>query len=333
MLCRFCKVTSKKSRRIWFARGDALNPHYDEPMGGQTASQIRALLADAGLAPQHRFGQNFLIDLNLMRKVTQVAGVCAADLILEIGPGTGSLTELLLDSGATVIAVEIDRGLQELLTRRIGHHDRFCLICGDALAGKHRVNPSVVQELLARSPQPGGGRKLVANLPYQIATPLLIDLLLVTPGFARLTCSIQKEVGERLVAAHASAAYGPVSVIMQSLADVRIAARIPPEAFWPRPGVDSVLIDVVPKPREAVEISDPARFAAFVQRVFGQRRKMLRRVTADFEPAGAERIFSDCGVSPEQRPEQLAPAQWRALHRAFCQWAPASQADAWTAPL
>src|SRR5262245_9624801 len=169
-------------------------------MPGQTLSEIRSLLAAAGLAPQHRFGQNFLVDLNLMRKLVQRAEVSNADVVLEVGPGTGSLTEILLESGARVIAVEIDRGLQELLHARLGDNPRFTLLRGDALAGKNEINPSVLEALRSTETGPGGARKLVANLPYQIATPLLADLLHVTPPVSRMTCTIQKEVGERLIA-------------------------------------------------------------------------------------------------------------------------------------
>ena len=222
-------------------------------MPGQTLRQVRELLAGADLAPQHRYGQNFLIDLNLMRKLVGAAELSPGDVVLEVGPGTGSLTELLLDSGARVVAVEIDRGLQGILRARLGAHPRFTLVQGDALAAKSRVNPLLLRLLAERAPAaaPGpapGAYKLVANLPYQIATPLLIDLLLVQPRFERLVGTIQKEVGERLVAEPRTPAYGPVSIILQTLADIRPLAILPPAAFWPRPEVESVMVLIRPRP-------------------------------------------------------------------------------------
>ncbi len=285
-------------------------------MPGQTLSEIRRLLAEAGLAPQHRFGQNFLIDLNLMRKLVAAADVQAADTVLEVGPGTGSLTEILLDRGARVVAVEIDHGLQAIVRNRLAENPRFTLVQGDALGGKHRVNPLVLRILAAQPPLPGGAYKLVANLPYQIATPLLVDLLMVEPRFAQMTCTIQREVGERLAGAPRSEAYGTVSIITQSLADLTLLAIIPPTAFWPRPAVESVMLTLRPRPPEQIEVTDVPGFAAFVQHGFQQRRKMLRRLLREWEESAALVAFQRAGVSPDARPEELSPAGWRALFAA-----------------
>lgn len=285
-------------------------------MPGQTLSEIRALLAAAGLAPRHRFGQNFLIDLNLMRKLAAAAELNAADVVLEVGPGTGSLTEILLDSGARVISVEIDRGLAGVLRERLGEHPRFTLIQADALAGKHEINPLALNVLKEQEPHPGGARKLVANLPYQIATPLLMELLYATPRLERLTCTIQKEVGRRFLAEPETDDYGPVSVITQTLADVEWIATVPPGAFWPRPQVESAMLTIKPRPPERIEVADAADFARFVQRGFLHRRKMLRRAVQEWGLSDAMAAFLKAGLSPEARPEQLSPAQWRAFHRA-----------------
>ncbi len=291
-------------------------------MPGQTLTEIRGLLALAGLAPQHSLGQNFLYDLNLMRKLVGAGEVGSTDTVLEVGPGTGSLTECLLARGATVVAVEIDRGLQDLLRARLGGEARFRLVAGDALAGKHRVSPAVVEALRAAPPRPGGHYKLVANLPYQVATPLLLELLLGEVSFERLVCTIQKEVGERLVAEAGTEAYGVVSVLTASLADVELVARVPPTAFWPQPKVESVMIRVRPKPSDTRPVADVAAFAALVQRAFQQRRKMLRRVLAEMGPAAMEAWLAAAGVSATSRPEDLTPAQWRRLFAAL----PADQA-------
>ena len=233
-------------------------------MPGQTLREIRQLLAAAGLKPRHRYGQNFLIDLNLMRKLAEAADVQAGDVILEVGCGTGSLTEILLDRGVRVIGVEIDHGLQRILRERFGEHPDFTLVQADALETKHRVNPLILNLLARREPTPGRFRRLVANLPYQIATPLLMELLYIEPSLERLVCTIQKEVGERLAAQPESQAYGPVSIIMQTLAEVSLLAILPPTAFWPRPKVESVMVAVRPRHPEDVGVTDIPRFVALV---------------------------------------------------------------------
>lgn len=282
-------------------------------MPGQSVSQIRSLLAGADLAPQHRFGQNFLIDLNLMQKLVDAAELSPHDTVLEVGAGTGSLTEFLLDGGARVVAVEIDHGLQRILRERLGGHPRFTLIQGDILAGKHRVNGLVTKVLGEQPPQAPGCYKLVANLPYQVATPLLMELLYTRPRFERLVCTIQKEVGERLGAPPRTDAYGPVSVIMQLLAEVRPLAILPPAAFWPRPKVESLMVCVRPLPAFPVDDECLPDFVAFVQRGFQQRRKMLRRLWRDWDEADATAMLQAAGVPAEARPEELAPDAWRRL--------------------
>jgi 16S rRNA (adenine1518-N6/adenine1519-N6)-dimethyltransferase len=295
---------------------------------GQSLSEIRGLLAAHGLAPQHRFGQNFLIDLNLLRKVVATAAPGPGDRVLEVGPGTGSLTELLLATGAEVVAVEIDRGLQRLLAERLGTAPGFTLIPGDVLSGKHQVAPAVLDALAApRAPaQPGaacdGRLLLVANLPYQIATPLLIECLLEPRGLrlSRLVCTIQKEVGDRLAAAAQTPAYGPISVIVQTLAQVERIVTLPAEAFWPRPQVESVLLRIDPRPAPDELSSGAAReFAAFVQSGFGQRRKVLRRLGRVWGLAAAEaaEVFETAAIDPGRRPEELTPAAWVRL---FAVW-------------
>ncbi|MBW7904724.1 MAG: 16S rRNA (adenine(1518)-N(6)/adenine(1519)-N(6))-dimethyltransferase RsmA [Phycisphaerae bacterium] len=293
-------------------------------MPGQTLSEIRTLLAAAGLSPQYRFGQNFLIDLNLMRKLVDAAGLNSEDVVLEVGPGTGSLTELLLASGAHVVAAEIDRGLCDLLRRRLGDHPRFTLVEGDALSTKHQVNPALLDSLrkTSRLTQPAGGRdhtiplKLVANLPYQVATPLLIELLCGDPPFARLCATIQKEVGQRLAARPATETYGPASVVVQTLARVETLAHLPPEAFWPRPQVHSVMLRLTPLPEARSRVRDAAGLAGFVSRAFRQRRKMLRSSLQTLAAESAA-LLETAGISGAARAEELTPADWERLFLAW----------------
>lgn len=297
-------------------------------MPGQTLTEIRALLEGAGLAPRRRFGQNFLIDLNLMRKVVEAGDPQPADTVLEVGPGTGSLTELLLARDADVVACEVDRGLQAILDQRLGEHPRFTLVAEDALAGKTRVNPALLAALRAHAPRAGGAYKLIANLPYQIATPLLIDVLMLAHerkaalAFGRLACTVQKEVGERLVAEAGSEHYGTLSVLTATLAAAHVVAHLPPTAFWPRPEVESALVVITPRGPGATEVADVAGFAAFVQRVFQQRRKTLRRVLKALEGGCGLEALERAGINGDLRPEQLSPSDWHLLHRA---WSPSGR--------
>ncbi len=288
-------------------------------MSGQTLRTIRSLLEQAGLKPKHRFGQHFLIDLNLMRKMVRVAELCPDDVVLDVGAGTGSLTEMLLETGCRVIANELDRDLCALLEQRFGNHERLTLIAGDCLASKHRLNPQLAEALASHEPGPTGVRKLVANLPYSIATPLIMELLYFEPPVERMVFTIQKEVGQRLLARAGSAEYGPVSVVAQSLAQMRTVATLPASVFWPRPKVDSVMIDLRRKPAGQIPVADPRSFGAFVQKGFLHRRKVLRHACKHWELNDAAAFFAAAGVSDQQRPQDLPPQAWWSLFAAWQQ--------------
>lgn len=270
----------------------------------QTLHEIKDLLASRGLSPRKRFGQNFLVDQNLVRKLVDDAGVGEGDLVLEVGPGTGTLTEELLGRGCRVVACELDRGLAALLRERLAGRDTFTLIEGDCLASKREISPEVVGAV-------GGGRfRLVANLPYGAATPLMLALLTEHPACLSMHVTIQREVGDRLAARAGTDSYGAISAVAQTLARVRLIARLPRECFWPRPEIASVMVAI--ERREDHGIEDPGAFAAFCQRAFEKRRKQLGSVLGrDFDwPEG---------VTASARAESLDPvllvALWRASAR------------------
>jgi 16S rRNA (adenine1518-N6/adenine1519-N6)-dimethyltransferase len=263
----------------------------------QTLSQIKELLAARGLAPRKSLGQNFLVDHNLIQKLVDAAGVRQGDLVLEVGPGTGTLTEELLARSCSVIAVELDRGLAQLLRERFGQQS-FLLIEGDALAGKRAINEE------ARAALAGRPFTLVANLPYGAATPLMLALLVNHPECRGLFVTIQREVADRLLASPGTRDYGTISVVAQAMAEVSRVAVLPPECFWPRPDVTSSMATVV---RRAQPFTDnPGRLADFCQRVFTQRRKQLGAVL------GRDRAWP-AGIRPDQRAEALSVEQFVAL--------------------
>jgi 16S rRNA (adenine1518-N6/adenine1519-N6)-dimethyltransferase len=279
----------------------------------QTLHEIRALLAAAGLAPLHRLGQNFMIDGNLVRLVAAAGQIEPDDLVIEVGPGTGTLTELLLASARQVIAVEMDRGLASLLRQSHGGNAKLLLIEADALAGKHELNPDLARHIAA---EVAAGRrpKLVANLPFNIASPLVIEMLIA--GCGLLAFTVQREVAHRLRAAPGSDAYGPLSVMVQLLATVEVMRAIPRQAFWPMPKIDSALVRLTPLATDPPNRNADARpLGRFVHAVFASRRKTLKKA---LEIAGASAELADeLNLDRKLRPENLSPRQFQELFEAY----------------
>ena len=254
----------------------------------QSISEIRELLRERGLRPKRRLGQNFLHDKNQLAKLVAAAGVAPGDGVVEVGPGTGTLTETLVDAGADVIACEIDADLAQLVRDRLG--TRVTLIEGDCLQKGRRLSAPVTAALRGRP------FTLVANLPYQVASPLMVTLLLEHAGCRGQYVTIQREVAERLLAGPGTKAYGPLGVIVQSLATVERIATLKPTSFWPQPAVTSAMIAIHPDPGH--HLDDPSAFARFVSTLFGKRRKQLGTIF------GRDRAWPD-DIAPDQRPETL----------------------------
>ena len=282
----------------------------------QTKRDIQSLLASSGVRPLKRFGQHFLIDGNLMRKLLAAAGVQPADVVLEVGPGTGSLTEELLQQAGHVVAVEIDRTLQTICWDRLGERPNFTLIAGDVLESKGSIAPAVCRAIQERQRALGGRLLLVANLPYQVATPLIVVLLTGQPRVAEMCFTIQAEVADRLRASPGGKDYGPLTVLTQALADVQRIARVPPEAFWPSPEVDSAIIRVIVRPDAALSEAVQSRLAELVHGCFNHRRKTMRWCLRDLlDEAALSRVEADGRWDLTLRPECITVDQWIALAR------------------
>ena len=283
-----------------------------------TLTELRQMLDDRGLAPRKSLGQNFLIDHNLLTRLVEASGANAGDVVLEVGPGAGALTEALLRRGCVVVAVELDRGLADLAEERFAAEfgPAFTLIRGDCLDGKHALHPAALAALAERCA--GRPFTLVANLPYQAATPLMLTLLERHTGPAAdpprcrgQFVTIQKEVADRLLAGPGEEAYGGLSVIAAALADVRRIATLPPECFWPRPTVTSAMVAITP--RQPPLTADPTNLSALCRRLFGQRRKQIGAVLGR---AGPPSGWPE-GVTPEHRAESLPLDRLIALAEAF----------------
>ena len=259
------------------------------------------------VSPSRAFGQNFVVDPNTVRRVARLSGAGPSDSVLEIGAGLGSLTIALAETGASVRAVEIDAGLAAALPEVLAEAGapEVEVVQGDAST----MDPG---ELLRGSER----WMMVANLPYNIATPLVVDLLRDAAAVAAMVVMVQREAGERLAAPPGSRVRGIPSVLVERRATARIVARVPAAVFRPRPKVESVVVRIDRHPAAEAPSLPPAvdaRFESLVRAGFGQRRKMLRRSLAGL--VGLEQ-FEAAAVDPASRPETLTVGQWIDLARA-----------------
>ncbi len=294
------------------------------PPKRQTQSYLRDLFARRGMAPRHRYGQNFLIDLNIHELIAEAGQVGPGDVILEVGPGAGALTALMAERGAAVVAVEIDPGMAQLTAEATAGHPGVRVVHGDALANKHTLNPLVLDHLRSGlAVDPARKLKLVANLPYNIATPILSNLL-VHPEFRpeRLVATIQLELAERIRATPQSSDYGALSVIMQALADVELTRVLPPSVFWPRPKVESAVVTIIPDPAKRDLVGDLPWFHAIVRRIFLHRRKNLRRVLYSiwrdrWTKLEVDTMLDGLGLTGLVRAEAMDVPEWISLANAL----------------
>jgi len=251
---------------------------------------LRESLAAAGLAARKSFGQHFLLDLNVTRKIVRLADLTDGETVIEVGPGPGGLTRALLEAGARVVAIEADARFLPLL---------------EALAARAPGRLEVVNADALDADLPAGA-PIVANLPYNVGTPLLVGWLTGPLGPRSMTLMFQKEVSDRVVAQPGSKTYGRLSVLAQALAEPRIVMELPARAFTPPPKVDSAVVRLTPKHN-----APPVAVIEALQRVtaaaFGQRRKMLRSSLA---PLGGERLCAAVGVDPNARAETVPVASF-----------------------
>jgi 16S rRNA (adenine1518-N6/adenine1519-N6)-dimethyltransferase len=291
------------------------------PPQRQTQSYLKSLFARKGIYPRHRFGQNFLIDLNIHDLIVKTAGVKAGDVVLEVGPGAGALTSLMAVTGATVVAVEIDPAMAGLTREATEGLPNVRVLNVDALAGKNRLNPEVldnVRSALAISPD--RRLKLVANLPYHVATPIIGNLL-VHPELRldRVVATIQLELAQRMIAAPDSNDYGALSVLIQALTDFTMVRTLRPSVFWPQPKVDSAIIALVPNEAKRAAIGDLAWFHSVVRRIFLHRRKNLRRVLYSLwrdqwtDKSEVDALLDSLGLTGQVRAEAMNVEEHLAL--------------------
>lgn len=245
----------------------------------QTISYLNRRFREVGIQPKAQHGQNFLIDMNLLRMLAETPQLDRHDVVLEVGTGTGSLTALLAERAGHVVSVEIDRQMHQLASEELIDCANVTLLCTDALKGKNRLNPLVLDTIREQLVvEPGRRFKLVANLPYNVATPVLSNLLLDDPLPVSMTATIQKELGERICAAPSTRDYSALSIWMQCQCETRIVRIMAPSVFWPRPKVESAIVHVDFRPDLRARIEELTFFHETVRALFCHRRKFLRSV-------------------------------------------------------
>lgn len=278
---------------------------------------IRAALAASGGTAKRSYGQHFLHDPGLLSRIVDAATLEPGDVVLEIGPGPGVLTATLLARGVQVVAVEADPTMIDVLQRLLGPHDDLDVLECDALKERPAPGPSIRAAIAAK--RPPRTYSLVANLPYQIASPLLVDVFESEPPRVAVVM-IQREVSQRLKAAPDTDAYGLLSVMIQLRATVEEIARVKPGAFWPPPKVDSSVVRLLPRASDDLSLRigmlPPTRLHSTLRRAFGERRKTLENNLLRDSPCDREALAAALeggGFRRGRRAETLAPEEFVTL--------------------
>jgi 16S rRNA (adenine1518-N6/adenine1519-N6)-dimethyltransferase len=284
----------------------------------QTKHQIRNLLLSAGIQPNKRLGQHFLIDLNLMRLLVETANIQKDDIVLEVGCGTGSMTGALAEKAGRVVAVELDLNLSEIAKKQLSEIENLQLINTDILESKHTLNYAVVTALALAQEQYRGRILLVANLPYDVASSLMMNLVMGPTIADAMYVTVQKEVAERMTAVPASGNYGILSIFLGATGDAKMIRTLKPAVFWPRPQVDSAMVSFVRNQVKYDRIANMELFSEIVRLFMGHRRKTLMscsKLSSGMLNKNADwpEIFEQCSINPKQRPETLSPEDYIAI--------------------
>jgi len=293
------------------------------PTPRQTLSYIKGLLQSRRLIPKNKMGQNFLIDLNLLDLVIRSAELTKEDCVLEVGTGTGSLTTRLAEMAGGVFTVELDPAFYEMSRQFLAARPNVRQLHGDALAGKNQLNPHLLSGWDALAAEwKLTRRKVVANLPYAIATPLIANLIITGIPIERMVVMLQWEVAERMTAVPGTKDFGALAVLLQSVTDVEVVRRIAPTNFWPRPEVDSAIVRIKPNAAKAQRVPALPMWRAFLRDLYTHRRKNLRQALSGW-PSGrrdkgeVDTMLARLGMDGSVRAETLDVEQHLRLYAAF----------------
>lgn len=284
----------------------------------QTKQQILELLSSAQVQPNKRLGQHFLIDLNLMRLLVETAQITGDDIILEVGCGTGSLTQALAERAGCVIAVELDDAIAKIAKGELCEAKNVEIITADILAKKSIISGAVADALRHSRGKYTGRILLVANLPYSVASVVMLNLVTGDMPADGMYVTVQKEVAERMTAAAGSKDYGTLSIFLGAAGEVKIERILKPSVFWPQPRVDSAMVSFVRKAEKVSRVKSMEVLREVVNLFMGHRRKMLKSCTklAAGKLAGVDNwseIFQRCRIDQHNRPERLKVSDYVAV--------------------
>lgn len=281
----------------------------------QTKQDIEKLLAGAGTSPNRRLGQNFLIDLNLMRLLVEAAHIQSHDVVMEVGTGTGSFTEALAQQAGQVVTVEYDTVLANIARVQLKKFSNVTLLNMDVLENKNAIQHEILEALTEARQEYPGRLLLVANLPYNVGSGVMANLISGPVSADAMYVTVQREVADRMASQPGHAEYGTLSILMQATGRVHMIRKLPPSVFWPRPQVESAMITYERDESMAAEIHDMQMFKRIINLFMGHRRKMLKACVKFAEDDLAcvrhwPEIFEEACVDPHCRPEELAPRQY-----------------------
>ena len=276
-----------------------------------TKQQLQQLLREAGISLRKRWGQNFLIDLNLMRLLVASAALEGNETVLEVGCGTGSMTGFIAEAAGEVVAVEIDRKLFALAGSELASHDNVSLFCTDILTNKNTIDAEVSDCLHKTKNRLNSPFYLIANLPYQVASPVIVNFLLSDIVPDGIFVTIQAEVAQRMVASPGEKAYGLLSILMQSTGTVSRLRTIKPQAFWPSPKVNSAMIAWRKDENKCRAIKDIRILKEVIDLLLGQRRKKIKNCLVEAAcDVECFPLLQQAEIDPDARGETLPPEKF-----------------------
>jgi 16S rRNA (adenine1518-N6/adenine1519-N6)-dimethyltransferase len=280
------------------------------PSHKQTVSFLTRRFREVGLKPTGRHGQNFLIDMNLQQLLVDSAQLTADDVVLEIGTGTGGITAMIANQVASVVTVEIDRHLYQLASEELIDFDNVTMLQQDALKNKNQFQENILRTVEQKIHE-NGDFKLVANLPYNIATPIISNLLACRIPPRSMTVTIQKELAERILAKPSTKDYSHLSIWIQCQCTAEIIRIMPPSVFWPQPKVESAILHLELDEERRAQIPDLHFFHTFTRALFFHRRKFLRSVVVSamkkqLSKSQIDESLSEANLRADQRAEQLS---------------------------